>query len=126
MNNQIKIRNTAFLDFNDKNLDNVRFAKVNNLPAVRKQLRLKCYVDDANYHSVHESSFSKLDPNETLKLDEQDSIFLNSTLISQKTIKELPTKSYVDSLHENSGNRQDLSTVFNDQDNEFDKNKITN
>ena len=34
--------------------------------------------------------------------------------------------SYVDNLHENSRNRRDLSTVFNDQDNEFDNNKLTN
>ena len=68
----------------------------------------------------------RLDPDEKLKLDEQDSIILNSTLTSPKTIIELPTKSYVDSLHERSRNRRDLSSVFNDQDNEFDKNKLTN
>ena len=39
---------------------------------------------------------------------------------------ELPTKSYVDSLHEINRNRRDLSSVFNDQDNEFDNNKLTN
>ena len=33
--------------------------------------------------------------------------------------------SYVDSLHEKSRNRRDLSSVFNDQDNEFDNNKLT-
>ena len=41
-------------------------------------------------------------------------------------IIELPTKSYVDSLHESSRNRRDLSSVFNDQENEFDNNKLTN
>ena len=34
--------------------------------------------------------------------------------------------SYVDSLHESTRNRRDLSSVFNDQDNEFDNNKLTN
>ena len=38
----------------------------------------------------------------------------------------LPTKSYVDSLHDSSRNRRDLSTVFNDQDKEFDKYKLPN
>ena len=38
----------------------------------------------------------------------------------------MPTKSYVDSLHESSRNRRDLSSVFNDQDNEFDIIKLTN
>ena len=67
-----------------------------------------------------------LDPEEKLKLDEQVSIILNSTLTSPKTIKKLPTKSYVDSLHEINRNRRDLSSVFNDQDNEFDNKKLTN
>ena len=50
----------------------------------------------------------------------------NFILTSPKTIIELPTKSYVDSLHESNRNRRDLSSVFNDQDNEFDNNKLTN
>ena len=68
----------------------------------------------------------RLDPDEKLRLNEQDSVVLNSTLTLTKTINELPTKSYVDSLHESSRNRRDLSIVFNDQGNEFDKNKLTN
>ena len=68
----------------------------------------------------------RLDPNEKLKLDEQDCIVLISTLTSPKTMIELPTKSYVDSLHESSRNGRDLSSVFNDHYNEFDKNKLNN
>ena len=34
--------------------------------------------------------------------------------------------SYIDGLHEIKRNRRDLSLVFNDQVNEFDKNKLTN
>ena len=96
------------------------------MPAVGEQLTAKFYDDHALSESVDESSLLRLDPDEKLKLDEQDSIILNSTLTSPKTIIELPTKSYVDSLHERSRNRRDLSLVFNDQDNEFDKNKLTN
>ena len=66
-----------------------------------------------------------LDPNEKLKLDEQVSIILNSTLTSPKTIIELPTRNYVDSLHESSRNRCDLSSKFDDQDNEIDNTKLT-
>ena len=123
----------------------------------------------------------RLDPDEILK---QDSINLNSTLTSPKTIIEVPTKNYVDnkfndpgitkstdhvdfndkyidniiwirvnerpialndlvprlyfenvlsnvlgyvnSLHESSRNKRDLSSMFNDQDNDFDNIKITN
>ena len=75
---------------------------------------------------MHESSVLRLDPNEKLKLDEQDSIIPNSTLITPKTIIELPNKSYVDSLHENRRNRRGLSTVFIYQDNEVDNNNLTN
>ena len=68
----------------------------------------------------------RLDPDEQLKLDEQDSKVPNCTLTSRKTAIEVPTKSYVDSLHEINRNRQDLSSAFNDLDNEFDNNKLTN
>ena len=34
--------------------------------------------------------------------------------------------SYVNDLHEINRNKRDLSSVFNDQDNEFDNNKLTN
>ena len=43
-----------------------------------------------------------------------------------KLIIELHTKIYADSLHENSRNRRDLSTVLIDWDNEFDDHKATN
>ena len=42
-----------------------------------------------------------------------------------KTIIEIPTKSYVDSLHESSRNKRGLSTVFSDEDNEFESFKLT-
>ena len=68
----------------------------------------------------------RLDPDENLKLNEQDSINPNSTLTSPKTTIELPTQSFVDSLHESSRSRRQLSSVFNDQDFEIDNNKLTN
>ena len=68
----------------------------------------------------------RLDPNEEINLDEQDSIFLMSSLTSPKTLIEIPTKNYIDSLHESSINRRALSSVFNDQDNECVNTKLTN
>ena len=111
--------NTAHVDFNDKNLDNVRFVKVNSKPAVREHLTPKYYVGQTISYWLGEISLLRLDADEQLKLDEQDSVIPNSALTSPKTIVELPTKSYVDSLHESSRNRRDLSSVFNDQPNEF-------
>ena len=55
-----------------------------------------------------------------MKIDEQDSIFLNSTLTSSKTKKEIHTKSYIDSSRENSRSRRDFSSAFDVQDDEFD------
>ena len=43
----VLLQNNAHVDFNDKNLDSVRFVKVNSLPAVREHLTPKFYVDEA-------------------------------------------------------------------------------
>ena len=119
------IKNTTQVDFKDKNFDNVRFIKVNSFLAILEHLSAKIYVDNVIPNSVVESSLLRLDPDEILNLDEQYSIVLDSTLTSTKTIIELPTKKYADSLHEINRDRQDLSSLFNDQDNEFDNNKLT-
>ena len=117
------IKNTNHVDFNDKDINNVRWVKVNKMPAFAEHLTPKIYVD----HAVSESSLLRIDPDEKLNLDEQDFIlFLNSTLTLPNTIIEIPTKSYVDSLHESSRNRRDLSSLFIDQDIEFDNIKLTN
>ena len=55
------IRNTAHVDFQDKSLGNVRFVKVNRFPSAREHLTPKLYVDGAIFHSVDESSLSRLD-----------------------------------------------------------------
>ena len=113
-------RNTAHFDLNDKNLDSVRFVKVNSFPAVREHVTTEFYIVEVLSHGVYESSLLRLDPDEK-KLDEHDSIIINSTLTSSKTKTEIATKSNVKSLHESSKNRRDLTSFFNDKDNEFDK-----
>ena len=87
------------------------------MPALREHLTVKLYVDNAISHWLDELSLLRLDPDEKLKLDEQESIALNSTLTSPKVVIEITTKSYVDSLHEINRKRRDLSSVYNDQDN---------
>ena len=60
----------------------------------------------------------RLDPEEKLNPDEQDSIIPNSTLTSPITKIELPTKSYIDSLHEeNERSRRDLRSDFYNESN---------
>ena len=115
-NDSSKIKNTDHVDFNDKILDNVHSIKMNSYPTLQEHLTPKIYVDNAISYSVDEASLLRLDPDEKLKLDEQDSILLNSTLISPKTTIELPTKSYIDSLHEETErSRRDLGLDFYDE-----------
>ena len=96
------------------------------MPVLRERLTLRHFFNQAIFYHMNEPSLLRLDSGEKLKLDEQDSIVLNSTLKSPKTIVELPTKSYVDSLHQSSGKRRDLSSLYIDQDKEFDNIKLAN
>ena len=80
------IKNTDHIVFNDKHPDNIRWVKVNKMPASAEHLTPKIYVDNA--------------------------------------IQDI--KSAIVNLHELNRNRRDLSSVLNDQDNEFDNNKLTN
>ena len=80
------LKNTDHVDFNDKNLDNIRWVKVNKMPEAPNDLVPKLYVNNA----------------------------LSDVL------------GYVNELHEITRNRRDLSSVFNDQDNDCDNYKLTN
>ena len=73
---------------NDRNNTNARFIQVNQWPQIDSHFTPRLYVDNA----IDEQSLLRLDPDEKINLDEQDSIFLNSTLTSPKTMIELPTK----------------------------------
>ena len=55
------IKNTAHVDFNDKDLDNVHSFKVNSFPTLEDQLTPKIYVDQAMCDGVDESSLLRLD-----------------------------------------------------------------
>ena len=103
-NNRSIVKNTEHIDLNDRNITNARFIQVNQLPQIDSLLTAKLYVDNA----IDEFSLLRLDPNETLDLDDHESIILNSTLTEPKTIIEIPTKAYIDGLHEkNERNRGD-------------------
>ena len=125
-NDPCLVKNTDHDDFNDKILDSVKWIKVNSFPTIPEYLTAKIYVDNAIFDGVNKHSLLRLHRDKKLNLDEQVSILLNSNLTLPNTLIKLPSKSYVDSLHESSRNRRHLSSVFNDQDNEFDNNKLTN
>ena len=58
------------------------------MPTLEEQLSPKLYVDQAISDGLDNSSLLRLDTNEKLKLDEQNSITLNSSLTLPKTIIE--------------------------------------
>ena len=87
-NNPGIIKISAHIDLNDRNITNARFIQVNQLPQKDSHLTAKLYVDNA----TDEPSLLRLDPDEKLDLDNQDSIILNSALTSPKTIIEIPKK----------------------------------
>ena len=91
------------IDLNHKNFIDVGLIEVSREPEYGDQVTSKFYVDNFVRNSVDESTLLRLDPDENLNLDEQDSILLNSTLSSletgielSKTKIELPTKTYFD------------------------------
>ena len=69
----------------------------------------------------------RLDPDEELKVDEQGSIVLNSTLPSPNAIIEIPTTAFMDGLHqENERSRRDLGIDFYDESSDLVKNNQNN
>ena len=65
------LKNTAHVDCNDKNLDNVRFVKVNWIPTREEHPKPNLYVDLAHSNIVDESSLLRVDPDEKMKLGEK-------------------------------------------------------
>ena len=110
------IKNTDHVDFNDKILDNVHSIKVNSYPTLDAQLTPKFYVDHFVLDCVDEASLLRLDPKGKIHYGKLDSIFVNTSVKSPRTIIKLPTKSYVDSLHgESERSRRDLGLDFYDE-----------
>ena len=94
INDPSLIKNTTHFEFIEKNLDNLHSNKVNSFPTLEDHSTPKIYVNQAISEGVNDSTFLRLDPDE--KLDEQNSIFLISSLKLPKTIIKLAKKSYVD------------------------------
>ena len=126
---------TNYIESNiEEDLDLKNQFRIKNLPdpISIQEAASKNYVDNM----LDESSLLRLDSNEALDLNNQDSILLNSTKTSPVTIIEIPTKAYIDSLHEeNERSRRNLGIDFynessilvkNNQDNNFNNYKLTN
>ena len=104
------------IDLKYKSFINVGSIEINRMPEYGGQVTSKFYVDDRVRTSVDESTLLRIDPDEKLNLNKQDSILLNSTLTSPKTIIEVPTKNYVDkNFNDPSINRNNAHVDLNDE-----------
>ena len=126
------LKNNSHIDLNDRNITNCRFLSVNQLPQNNSHLTAKLYVD------------TEIDRPSVVR-NNKDNDFGNYKLTNIKTITlnkqaenddEVITKAYVDQFHrENERSRRDLGIDFynestdlvkNNQDNDFNDNKLTN
>ena len=99
LNDPSIIINTARFDFNDKSFDNIRFLKVNSMPADGEHLTAKYYVDQAISNSVDEASLVTYNQNNdfnNFNLTKINIITLNSQSVNDNQVV---TKAYVDQFH---------------------------
>ena len=126
------VKTTELIDLNDRNFTNARFIQVNQWPQIDFHLTAKLYVDT----EIDQSSLVR---------NNRDNDFIKNNLTNKKSITlnkqaendhEGMTKAYVDQFqNDNQRNRRDLGLSFyneevdllkNNQDNDFNDNKLTN
>ena len=126
------LKNTEHIDLNDRNITNVRFLQVNQWPQIDSHLTPKLYIDT----EIDQSSLVR---------NNQDNDFNNNNLTNINSItlnkqaendNQVITKAYVNQFHqENERSRRDIGIDFynesndfvkNNQDNDFNDNKLTN
>ena len=125
------LKNTAYLDLNNRNIIITRLIQVNRLPQIDSQLTAKLYVDI----TIDETSLVRNNQDNdfsSYNLTKINSITLNTqAVIDNQNI----TEAYVDQFHqENERSRRGLGIHFSDesndlvknnQDNDFNDNKLT-
>ena len=126
------VKNTAHFDLNDRNITNARFIQVNQWPQIDSHLTPKLYVDNI----IDESSLVRT--NQDNDFDNYNLSNINSITLNKQAENdnEVITKAYVDQFHqENERSRRDVGLDFydesgdlvkNNQDNDFNDNKLTN
>ena len=126
------VKTNAHIDLNDRNITNCRFLSVNQLPQIDSHLTAKLYVDT----EIDQSSLVRNNQDNDFNnynLTNINSITLNTQAVNDNQVI---TKSYVDQFHqENERSGRDLGIDFydesndlvkNNQDNDFNDNKLTN
>ena len=126
------IKNNIHIDLNDRKFTNARFIQVNQWPQIDSHLTPKLYVDNA----IDESNLVRNNKDNDFgkyNFTNINSITLNTQAVNDNQVI---TKAYVDQFHqENERSRQDLGIDFydesndlvkNNQDKDFNDNKLTN
>ena len=126
------VKNNAHIDLNDRIITNARFIQVNQLPQIDSHLTAKLYVDT----EIDQSSLVRNNQDNDFNnnnLTNTNSITLNTQAVNDNQVI---TKAYVDQFHQdNERSRRDLGievynesskSVKNNQDNDFNDNKLTN
>ena len=126
------VKNNAHIDLKDGNITNARFIQVNQWPQIDSHLTPRLYVDNA----ADEPSLVRNNQDNDFNnknLNNINSITLNKQAVNDN---EVITKAYVDQFHqENDRSGRDVGLDFhyesselvkNNQDNDFNDNKLTN
>ena len=126
------MKNTEYIDLNDRNITNARFIQVNQWPQIDSHLTPKLNVDNA----IDESNLVRNNKNNDFgnyNLTNINSITLSTQAVNDN---EVITKAYVHQFHqENERSRQNLGIDFyngssnivkSNKDNDFNDNKLTN
>ena len=126
------VKNNAHIDLNDRNITNIRFLQVNQMPQIDSHLTPRLYVDNA----IDEISLVRNNQDNDFgnyNLTNKNSVTLNTQAVNDNQVI---TRAYVDQFHqENERSRRDVGLDFynesndlvkNNQDNDFNDNKLTN
>ena len=116
-NDPSRLKNTAHIDLNDRNITNARFIQVIQLPQFDSHLTSKLYVDN----SIDELSlFRNSQDNDSFNLTNINSITLNTQAVNDNHVIK---KAYVDQFpNDSEGNRRDLELDFYIESNDIVKN----
>ena len=90
---------TAHVDFTDKNLENIRFIKVNSLPGILEHLTAKYYVDQAISKSVDAPMLVRNNEDKDCKNFDLPNINIFTMNTQAVSDNQVITKAYVDQFH---------------------------
>ena len=113
------LKNTTHIDLNDRNITNVRFFQVNQLPQIDSHLTAELYFDNA----IDEISLVRNNQDNDFNISNLTNI--NSNTLNTQTVKDnqVINKDYVDHFHqENERSRQDPGLSFYDEEVDLVKN----